>query len=139
TRVDELRGVQKRACDVAHEVTWFHWFRSLLSSEEEKVRALDNLGKLGRAWLQAIPTSPLTTLSDAEVRYGVRNVLMIRSGGGGGVCAWCGGANHEMHHLSCRRTSALRTMRHTAIKEAIIDTVGRMTGLTVHREVFITR
>jgi hypothetical protein len=132
----DTKGMQKRCCDVMNEVAWLHLWRKL--SEDDKVRLMENSGKMGRAWMLAVPSSALTTLSDEEVRYGMRSVLMdeVMPAQGSGVCG-CGSLNSTMHHLACKDTSILRTQRHTAVKEALKDAIESLTKLPVSKEVAV--
>jgi hypothetical protein len=133
----DTKGMQKKCCDVMNEVAWLHLWRRL--SEDEKVRLMENSGKMGRAWMLAVPSSALTTLSDEEVRYGMRTVLMdemVPMQGSSGTCG-CGSFDSAMHHLACKDTSVLRTQRHTAVKEALKDAVETMTKLPVSKEVAV--
>jgi hypothetical protein len=133
----QVRHIQKHACDIANEVAWFHHYKTL--SPDERVLALENMGKMGRSWLQQLPVCPATSLTDEEVRHGLRCIMLDpmvmssnqggSSGGNGvGVCR-CGVSDGPMHHLACKNTSVLRTKRHTAIKDAINTSISSMTRL----------
>jgi hypothetical protein len=124
--------MQKKCVEVVHEVQWLHLYQSL--SDSDRKRLLDNAGRFGRAWMFALPTSPVTTLTDAQVRYGLRCALLdplLEVQSTTNVCE-CGQHDGPMHHLGCANTSSLRTKRHNAICLALkegIESFGTLGGV----------
>jgi hypothetical protein len=127
---------QKNSTDLIHEVAWLNIFKSLDSQTQH--RFLDNGGRFGRAWIFALPTSQSTTLSDAQVRYGLRTILLDQFAetiSPGNICR-CSRPDHPMHHLGCPSTNGLRTRRHNAIVDALKDGLDGM-GVKSKKEVQI--
>jgi hypothetical protein len=120
--------LQRRFTEVYHERKWeTHFLR--LNDVENRVRRLEALGPLSRAWLQVVPTDQSLSVSDAETRHGYRYLMLNRFPELGpsvpsNMCERCynrpGGQQlSPLHFLSCDRTQALRSRRHHAVTNAL--------------------
>ena len=122
--------LQKRFTELLLEKKWEGAF-ARSSSSEEKVRRLEALGPLARAWVQVLPTNKSLVLSDAEVRHGCRSLLMssfreYNEVARSDLCARCfrrpAQGRHPIsptHFLACDKTQHFRSRRHHAICNAI--------------------
>ena len=109
--------LQRRGAELSREAAWFVVFRKLPSYDQ--TRFIENQSILRRKWIDCLPISPANTLSDEEVRYGLRESLLSdfpEAVSPTGQCTHCNNQpDAPNHHLSCKQTGALRTTRHTAI------------------------
>ena len=130
---DDIAGqahLQKRFSEVHMQRQWESAFLSLPTAES-KVRRLEALGPIARAWVQAIPTDRSLSLSDAELRYGYRYLLLspfaeCNDPAPSNLCPRCnrrpGGDRHTVsltHFMACDKNQALRSRRHHAIANAL--------------------
>ena len=117
-------NIQARATAFLHETTWLGLFQR--ATPNDKVRLLENCGALARGWLSALPLPGTTMLSNNHARYALRRTLLSPFADittASGPCPRCSCPDHPTHHLACRITGPLRTIRHTAIKDIIIHKI----------------
>ena len=109
--------LQRRGAELSREAAWFQVFRKL--SSYDQIRFIENQSILRRKWIDCLPISPANTLSDEEVRYGLRECLLSdyqEALSPTGQCTHCNNQpDSPNHHLSCKQAGPLRTTRHTAI------------------------
>jgi hypothetical protein len=131
-------NIQGRAAAFIHETNWKRIFDT--SPPAVRARLLENTGALARGWMGAMPFPGTTMLSDPQVRYALRRTLLSpfrEIVSPDGVCPRCNGCpDHPTHHLACRTTGPLRTLRHTAIKDILVSKV-RDTGKDARPEAVV--
>jgi hypothetical protein len=74
----------------------------------------------------ALPFPGSTLLANNHVRYALRRTLLspfTDIAASLGPCPRCSCPDHPTHHLACRTTGPLRTIRHTAIKDILVQKI----------------
>ena len=124
---------QRRACELLHEQNRSQLVEKL--TPQEHLLFLETSDSLGRAWLQATPSSPALLLSDDEARYALcRTLLSSRSAEGCRqiICnrlssGTCGLNDTPGHHLVCKATGRLRTTRHHSCVAILMNRLSKVT------------
>ena len=122
--------LQRRVTQVVHERNWLQSF-SRLDSQEDRSRRLEALGPLARSWVSLIPTDLSLALSNDDIRFGLRALLLspfsdAHPTSPSNVCERCldrpdGNRPCPLgHFLSCRANQVLITHRHNAIKKSLL-------------------
>ena len=123
--------LQRRGAELSRESSWFVVFRKL--STYDQIRFIENQSILRRKWVDCLPISPANTLSDEEVRYGLRECLLSdfpEAVSPTGQCSHCNNQpDSPNHHLSCKLAGALRTTRHTAINSCFEKYMKEIVGV----------
>jgi hypothetical protein len=123
----EIAQLQARASALHHETKWLELVQSRDLNNHQKCRLVENSGALARAWMYALPSPGSTMLSRTDLRYAIRRTLLspfaeLMTDAAG--CRRCVGINnHPTHHLSCKATGPLRTVRHTAIRDILVSKI----------------
>jgi hypothetical protein len=124
TEVREQPNIQGRAAAFLHETSWLSVFQG--AHPNDKTRLLENCGALARSWMGALPFPGSTQLANSHVRYALRRTLLspfTDIAAPSGPCPRCSCPDHPTHHLACRTTGPLRTIRHTAIKDILVQKI----------------
>ena len=72
------------------------------------------------SWLRAIPAYPGLTLTDQQLKYGTRRILLqnlCENKPASQTYSRCGRGWTDLHHLVCGHNRGLRTFRHNALRD----------------------
>ncbi len=123
--------VQRRIMEPRYELEWMALFPRI--PMESQLRLLENTLPLSRAWLQILPTANVTCLKDEETRYALRKILLSpfqETYTKSMTCfnTECNRPCTPSHHLVCKHTAPSRTIRHTAMVNALADRLRTVLG-----------
>jgi hypothetical protein len=118
-KLAEVEFLQQRSGVQRMKRNWHTLFKAL--TRERRVMLVENGEQVARGWLQFCPTDKRLQLSDAEVRFGIRKILLrrVKPKNSSGRCAVCGKTDAETHYLVCEGLRKELRVRHDQVRSAL--------------------